>query len=268
MPITNIVEAVRAGVQTAVAVYREQAIVPQIEYGYEWYSSRLSRYWLYESYETNTAYSGFNTQSLLHKQLSKLYKNIDGIYNPVARLTNLYKAYVYGGSIDFEHMTAGAIPIVSDDEALLEAIRQVFTWSQWGQSKSLYVRNGTVMGDSPIWICDDRERQKVRMEILHPSRVRQAEFDEIGNVKSAVIEYRRCDEEDLTQYKPGFSGYSNRVTLNQYYTYTMTATKDEFVTYKNGQEFPFYKDAYGKPVSRWDNEYGFIPLVFAQHMPT
>lgn len=257
-----------AGVRAGIVAWNEKAQVPQEAYGYDSWDARLARYWLYESYLNNTAYSSINTQAALHKAALRLYSQIRPIYNPVARQNRLLTSYVYGGSIDFERMTAGAIPIVSDDDVLLEAIRQLFIWSRWGENKSLYVKWGGVLGDVGIKIVDDRERQKARMEVIHPAKIRDATFDAVGNVQSYVIEYERCEESDPALYRPGIFGGGYDLKPQNWYTYTEIGTKEKFQTFKNGKPFAFYKDADGDPLTEWDNEYGFVPLVIAQHQPT
>jgi hypothetical protein len=227
--------------------------------------ARLSRYWLYEAFENNTAYSNLNLQAAAMKVQNELYKRIRGIYNPVARQNQLLTSYIYGGSIDYEHMTGGAVPIVTDNEALIDALRQVMIWTRWGETKSLYVQWGALLGDVILKVIDDREKQKVRMEVVHPSRIREAEFDAVGNVTSAVIEYMKYDAPKVENFRPTSGGGIDTRNSTQWYTYTEIITKDSFKTFKNGKPFAYFSDASGKLVDSWDNEYGFVPLVVAGH---
>lgn len=255
--------------RAAVAAYNEKDFSPVREWGWETYPARLARYHLYTAYLNNTAYSNIQAMAAQLKLTNRLYKHIRGIYNPVARQNQLLKSYIYGGSIDYEHLTGGAIPLVLNNPNLYDPIKQLFIDSRWGEKKSLYVRWGASLGDNFIKIIDDRAKEKVRMEVLHPGKVREAEFDDVGNVKSVIIEYERFEEPDIALMKPsrlGSMGNINR--LSKVYTYTEKIDKDKFQTFKNGEPFAYYTDANGDPIDEWDNEYGFVPLVKLDHDDT
>lgn len=256
---------VQTGWNAALAAYNPRSLVPVEQYGFDTFESRLSRYATYESYLNNTVYSHINAQSSQHKLLLKLYPNVRAIYNPVKRQNDLLTSYVYGGNLDMEHLKNGAIPIVSKDTAIIDAIRNIFVWSRWGENKSLFVSQGANLGDVFLKVCDDRLKQKTRLEVIHPARVRQIETDSVGNITSAIIQYMRYDEPDLSLQNPGHNGYNAVTSLLQWYTYTEVITKDKFSTYKNGELYPFYMDMNGQPVKEWDNEYGFVPMVMANH---
>lgn len=260
--------AARAGLIAASAAYNAQNTVPVQEYGWDTYAARLGRYWIYDSYRNNTAYSSFNSIALTLKAANNLYKHIRGVYNPVFRQNQLLVSYIYGGSIDMENLTSGAIPIVTGNAALIEAIKQVFTWSRWGENKSIYTRYGALLGDSVLKIIDDREKQKVRMEVLHPGKVRDVELDAVGNVLSILIEYERDPDTDVSSITPGRFSPLNNWQNNKSYTYSEKITKDTFETFKDGEPFAYYADASGKPVAAWANEYGFVPVVMCQHQPS
>lgn len=238
--------AVRAGIQA----YREQALIPTDETKWDDYESRLFRYWFNDAYYNNIAYRSLSKFSTALKHQQGLYKHIRGIYNPVARLTDLYVAKTYGGSLDFDTLTKGAIPIVTDHDALREAIKQLWIWSNWGTKKSLYVRNGAKLGDVGLWIVDDRRREKVRMEVIHPSKLHTVERDNVGNVKRVVFEYQDS-RPDIDQGRE--------------YTYRLEVDKDHYATFKDGELYAFTEDMTGNKVKKWPNEYGFVPLSLAKH---
>ena len=263
----RIMSAARAGIQAAIKRYNEEDLVPVPEYGWDTYEARLSRYWIYASYRNNTVYSNFNTIARQLKAANRLYKNIRGIYNPVFRQNQLLVSYIYGGSIDMENLLGGAIPIVTSNKRLIEPIKQTFTWSRWGETKSLYTRYGALFGDVALKIIDDREKQKVRLEVLHPGKIRDVEFDAVGNVQSVIIEYEREEEVDVDSIRPARLRVFNPMAF-KVYTYTEKITKDKFQTFKDGEPFAFYTDMNGQPVSEWDNEYGFVPIVLCQHQPS
>ena len=68
-------------------------------------------------------------------------------------------------------------------DRIVEAVRQVMKWSNWGQRKTLYARNGSRFGDAVINVTTDFFSQKVRLELLHPGVVREIETGPTGFVK-------------------------------------------------------------------------------------
>lgn len=256
-----------AGYTAFQAAYNNKSLVPQLDYGWDTYPMRRSRYRTYDTYQNNTAYSTINNQAAALKLDNKLYKWVRGIYNPVARFNNLSVAYISGGEIDMDSLTMGCLPVVTDNEAIRTALLQVLEWSRWGEYKALYVETGVNKGDTYIKVIDDRQRQRVRFEVLPAEFVRDAKFDEVGNVKEVIIEYERDEEIDIQNAKPGLLGQVVGSRLKPTYLYTEKITKDKFETFKDGEPFGFYLDENGKPIPSWDNEYGFVPLVHQTHSP-
>lgn len=243
--------------RAALAAWNGQALIPTQQAGWELWSSRLFRYELYDQYYSNNVYSFSDRFSPIHKSAYELYKNIRAIENVVNRLIELYVSKVYGGSINMETLETGAIPFALNDNRTRQAIRRAFTDSNWQTLKSLYVRQGALYGDVGLWIVDDREKQQVRLETLDPRKIKHCTFDSIGNVTEVHIEYYKVEEKDTAT--PGGMPARNM------YLYTLIATEEKFITFKNGTPYAFFKNANGELVSEWDNEYGFVPLVMVQH---
>lgn len=252
--------AIRAGVNT----YRREYLVPLEQYDWDDYYARLFRYYHYETYFLNTVYTSLINYATTHKNKEGLYRSTRGIYNPVSRQNDLLASYVYGGAIDMERLESGAIPVTTDNEALVPALTNVMKWSKWGENKTLYVRWGARLGDVGLWVVDDRERQKVRLEVVHPAKIREVELDDVGNVKAAILEYERTDTTPVDDLQPG----RENVRAEKSYVYTLKVNKERFQTFKDGELYPFYNDANGNPLAEWDNEYGFVPLVMAHHKQT
>lgn len=252
-------KAIQAGWGMAVTTYREEAITPTYNpFGTsDWndYSSRVLRYNFLESYYHNTQYQAINTWLATLKSKYGLYQHIRAIYNPAGRVVDLDVAKTYGGSINLENLDGGAIPIAGADDPLIAALIQIMQWSNWQTAKSLYPRYGAMLGDSVLKVVDDRVRSKVRLEVLHPGKLYDVTLDAVGNVKSAIIEYQVTDHDPATG-------------RDDTYIYTEVIDKDEFVTLRDREEYPFYVDATGTPISRWRNEYGFVPLVLTKHIDT
>lgn len=232
----------------AVLAFNEQALIPTDNYDWNAYQSRLFRYALSEAYYSNIAYRSITTFSSRLKSTSDLYKFVRGIYNPVARLTEAYSAKVYGGQLDFEDLSRGAIPITMASDELKLAIRQLWLWSNWGTQKTLYVRYGAQLGDVFLKVVDEPDKGKVRLEVVHPSKIKECVFDAVGNVKEVNIEYERCEADGKT-----------------WYVYGEKITPDSFVTTKQGKPFDYMNNEGGKGVGEWDNPYGFVPMVLTKH---
>lgn len=215
------------------------------------YESRLARYAWYTSYNNNNVYNELQVRVLRIRQDNRLYRYTRGLRNPVSRLTDICTAKAYGGSIDYQTFASGAIPVLQASDDMKESIRQLLIWSNWGVNKSLYARNAAMLGDSVIKIVDEPDKRRVRLEVLHPSRVKDATFDSVGNVTECCIEYDYEEESAPGNYRT--------------YTYREEIDDKEFRTFRNNEPFGFYNDASGNPVDHWANDYGFVPLRVAHY---
>lgn len=234
-----------------ISTFREEYITPEDQFDWDDYRARLGRYALYEALYNNTAYRGIERWSVAYKNRYELYKHIRGIYNPAYRLVELISAKTMGGMIDWTALKTGAIPVTDADDRLIEALLQVMKWSKWGQAKTLYARRTAMLGDCGLWVVDEPDKEKVRIEILHPSKLKAAEFDSVGNIISASIEYAREWENE---------GGQERSVL-----YRMDVDKEKFATFKDGAPYAWQNDPDGNPMPEWDNPYGFVPLVKADY---
>lgn len=242
-----------AAAQAAIYTFNERALVASEDYDWDNVNARLFRYALAEAYYSNIVYRDIATFSGTLKAQHSLYRSIRGVYNPVYRLVEAYGAKVYGGTLDFEDLSAGAIPIRMATPELMDAIKQVWLWSNWQNDKTLYVRTGAKLGDSAIKIVDEPDKGRVRMEVLHPGKIKDITVDAVGNVKAATIEYRQYDAEK-----------------DRWFTYTEKITKTNpqtvhFATFRDGKPYAFNADTAGNPMPEWDVPYGFIPLVVVHH---
>lgn len=248
---SRVYASMRAGFSAARQTWNARALVPDSPDQWDAYTARLFRYAHWGAYYDNTIYTSLIRYAAQHRAAAHLYKHTRGVYNPVTRLVDMYVDKVYGGVLDTDTLETGAVPIADASPGLIRALRQVWVWSNWGVKKSLYVRTGTKCGDVALKIVDDRQRQKVRLEVLHPGKIRDVVTDDVGNVKTCVIEYERVEKDASGRDKT--------------YVYTETIDKEMFRTFKDGEPFAYYTDMEGRPVFEWANEYGFVPLVLCQH---
>lgn len=235
-----------SGVRAFNYAFNERYLIPVDRFENETYEARTFGYALAESFYHNSVYRSIETFSATLKHQYSLYKHIRGVYNPVYRQNEIIKSKIAGGAIDWENLDTGPYQVVADD-ALKPLITQVWRWSNFGTLKGVYVHMAALLGDCGLWVTDDVERGKVRIEVMHPARIQDADFDESGNVKSAVIEYER-------EWLNPDTGKREDVT------YRMEADKGSFRTLKNGEPFAWHND-----MAEWDNPYGFVPLVVAKY---
>lgn len=214
------------------------------------WDSRKLRYDLGWAYYENSVFvevaSNFRDWVKGHKTQFGLYKYIRNIYNPSYRLGEFWKAHLWAGAL-------ADIPLVFpeavNDEALTEAIMQIWAWSNWETKKDIVPLYGSVMGDVGILIVDDMEHGKVFFDVVHPGNIAFVEKDTMGNIKGYEIQEERQDP---------------RTTREVSVTYTEIAIRDGenvvYTTLLDGKPW-----AWNDIGSTWTRPYGFVPMVLIQH---
>lgn len=241
--------------RAAIITFRYPALapfpVPGVISKDDWdaYEYRLFRYQHYTLFYHNKVFTQLERYRAQHLRERGLYRHTRPLYNPVFRLVELEAAKAYGGALDWDDFSDGAIPLSGANDQVIEAVRQVFKWSNWGERKSLYARNCSRFGDAIINVETDFFSQKVRLGLLHPGVVREIEAGSTGFVKRAVIEYEKQEQGDD---KP--------------WLYTLEIDEDTFATYRDGEPYALHADHFGNLAASWSNPYGFVPLVTAQSL--
>jgi hypothetical protein len=240
--------------------------VPRRDEFFGEFNARLARYKAAEAYYYNTVYDTLDGSASILKQNEKLYKFIRGIENPIRQENNLIVSYSYRGSIDVDTLKGGSMPLRFDNKALEEPIKRVLKWSNFDQHIGEIPQGAALRGDCGIWITSDIERQRVRMTVIDPARVKYTQRDEAGNIKAAILEWTEQEETDVALYMPSRFG---SMKLNQTKTFvkTLKVTRELFQTFKDGEPFAFYADESGKLVSEWPNVFGFVPLKMGGYSP-
>lgn len=228
--------------------YNLNDLIPQDWRNWDDYYSRLNRYEVFGGYYHNIAYHSIVTYSQALKVTERLYKHVRGVYNPVKRLCEGYVSKVYGGMLDTQEATKGAIQIETENAALMEAIKTLWIASKWGQKKSLYVRNGAMAGDSFLKIVDDIHRREVRLEVVDAAKIKELRTNDAGEIESVEFEYY-------------IQGENNR-----HVKYNEKIDRENFMVTVDGKPLGMHTNGRNEPVSDWRNEYGFVPLVHVQHM--
>lgn len=239
--------AVRGAWSGAIQGWNERSFNPVEFSGWDTFNARAMRYTWNQHYYNNSVYSSINTGLRTLKEQHKLYRHIRGVRNPAARLVDLYIAKIYGGMLDLETAKSGAVPIQADD-AIREAIIPLWKTSNFAANKTVYVRHGAMLGDVFIKLVDI-DAQYVAMEFLHPGKVVELKRNARGDIEHAILEYD-VEQDTYGVYKT--------------YRYREEITTETFATFKDGKPHD-YADT-GKV--KWDNPYGFVPLVLAQHALT
>jgi hypothetical protein len=212
------------------------------------FDARMFRYDRYDEWYENVMFSALNAYVTSMRTQMHLYRHIREIYNPVQRLARLESAKVSGGEIDWVNgLKTGAVPIVGADETLVEAIKQILKWSNWGTQKGPYTLQGAKKGDSFLKVIDDIDRARVRLEVLNPRKVRYCQFDEVGNIKTITIQYYATDEEG--------KDFIYREEIDQDFFYYWR------VYNLNADDRAFPREA----SERVPNPYGFVPVRHVPH---
>jgi len=205
--------------------------------------SRLTRYDLLWALYGNAAYTDLIRVLQRYQTDRRFYRYIRGIYNPSRRIVEFYVQHVAGGMLS-TRAGEGALPIETDDETLRAAIGQVWQWSNWQSKKSVMVRHGAALGDTFLKVVDDTNRQKAFIQVLWPGIVSAAEHDDYGNVTAYTIEYSTKDPATGNTYR-----YKEECDKQAFRTF-----RDDVATGYNGAP------------ARWENPYGFVPMVHTQHL--
>lgn len=198
------------------------------------------------SYE-NTVYRRIHNWAIQYLTTYALYKYIRGIYNPSYRLGEFWKSHLWGGVLNLDAGTLGALPIITKNERIRPFIGQVWKWSNWAIEKDVVSLHGSVLGDTIIKVVDDITDSRVYFDVIHPGTISELAKDARGNIKGYVIEYQTADP------------ISKRPV-----TYKEVAMRDGqdviYQTFNNGSPCDW-----GNGASEWSMPYGFIPMVHIQH---
>jgi hypothetical protein len=235
--------ATRAGINAFVRTYSD----PAGEQTRNAFTTRQGDYATWWAYYNNSVFEDLARWGS-YKGRYHLYRGIRSIYNPTRRLVDFYAANVYPGILttDAERLPDGtplAIPLAEDvPPALLNAIGQLWQWSNWQNGKGLLVRYGAAVGDVFAHVVDDVESGKVYPEILWPGLIAALELDSRGNVQMYAIEFDYNDND------------------GQKHTYRREVDKQSIRTLRDNKPFEFDEVPATIP-----NVYGFVPAIWCKH---
>ena len=226
------------------------------------YAGRRARYALYSAlYDASVYRSGVHRWSSSFRQTYGLYRYIRSIESPAASIPSFWQTHLFGGPLDMDagdgQSQPSAIPILTDTAALRPALSQVWAWSNWAIKKDTFAMMGALLGDVGLRVVDDVGRSKVYLQLVHPSSIAALSLDPFGNVKAYEIQEQRAHP---NTGKP--------------VTYRELVEKDgDLVVYRTFLDtmafaWPENVDARGIARAEWHEAYGFVPLVWLNHIDT
>ena len=216
---------------------------------------RLSRYDRYWGLWLNTAYDQLTTYLRSYPENHRLYKKTRGLRNPLGQYADFWQANVWGGPLSTTEQDT-ALPIETENEALLPAIYQVWQWSNWAQKRNVATLHAAVLGDAFLVVVDSVGSGKVYLEARWPGDFKDLSWDAFGNVKRAEIEYNMVDDRGGT--------YTYRMVIEHPSEHGSSAWT-RFTTYRNNIPFAYPENTVdGVAVATWEAPYDFVPVV---HIP-
>jgi hypothetical protein len=202
-----------------------------------------------------------------------LYKHTRNIFNPVHRCVEFHVAHLLGGTLD---RAAGdgvrartAVPIETENERIRPAIAKLWRDGKFAAAKSVWTRYGACMGDAPLIVDDDPERQRVTLRVIHPGHLKWVDWDSAGNVRSYIIERWRYDPQapPVKDLNPTVDPRGTKTMVKYNEEAFVDKGQVTYRTWKNGALYNwrgFTADGAELP-AEWTVPYDFIPLVLAQH---
>lgn len=105
-----------------------------------------------------------------------------GLRNPAHRVVEFYVAKLWPG------MLPEALPIVAENERIIEPIQQVWGWSNFGAQKQVFSRWFACFGDAFLKIATRGDPDQVYFQNLKPQYVTDIQTDERGYLTHARID--------------------------------------------------------------------------------
>src|SRR5690349_17750529 len=139
---------------------------------FESYDARLTRYAVLWAMYENSAYQDIHSFARSYKSAYGLYRHVRGIYNPVLRLGDFWRAHLLSGKLDPEAgdgvAVPSALPILTDNESLRVPIAQVWKWSNMQRLKGVLSLRTSILGDGVLTVNDDPDKGRVSIRWLNP----------------------------------------------------------------------------------------------------
>lgn len=266
-------------VGAAVTAFRKEFLAPGSERlgrdVFDSWDARLVRYALYEAYCGGSPYDGGPGGSHRwadgFKGAMGLYRHTRPVYNPGYCLAEFWAQGLFGGPLDKDAgdggAVASAIPIEGASAAVRAALGPLWRASKLARKKALFGRQGAKFGDAPILLEDDPAAGRLALRFPRPGAFTHVSFDAAGRVLGYILKEARPDPR---QPAPTIATAEAPIRT---VTYGEVASLDaggavRYATYLDGGPWNWRGDgADGRALpSEWEVAYGFVPLVWAQHL--
>ena len=265
--VSRFASAMMSGFASGVTAFQQKWTGTPALFDEDWgeWEYRAGRYeLLWAFYRLNQYDEAIHRWSSRFKFDYKLYADIRTVYGSGRRLGEFWASHLWGGSLDPDAGNGvnipSALPIVQIDEKFRPSLAKLWLDSDWQSKKDVVARYGAVLGDVAIKVVDDRDNGKVRMEPLHPGKIREIERDQYGNVTHYLEVDRRADPEvkRLLGDRASYCDYACQVDLE--------GGEVVFQTTRNGQPYDWPDNPDDAREGVWRRPYGFVPLVLIQHI--
>lgn len=109
-------------------------------------------------------------------------RDVRALRNPANRTVEFYASKLWPGTLP------EALPIVTENERIVEPIERVWKWSNWGMQKQVAARQMAIYGDLFIKVSQTEDRSRVNFEVIKPEYVVDFDTDLRGYVTYARID--------------------------------------------------------------------------------
>jgi hypothetical protein len=174
-----------------------------------------------------------------------------GLHNPSHRVVEFYPAKIWPGALP------GALPIISDNQAIVEPIQQAWKWSNWGAKKQMAARWFALYGDWFVKVVahlnENGETDRVYLQQIKPQYVTEFKEDERG-----FLVFIRLDIPQVSRDKKDPQPYTH--------TEVWDKASGTYRVWKNKYGADARLEQLGEPVvSKEIAEFGidFVPFVHA-----
>lgn len=251
------------------------AVPSMLEMDWDSPVSRRELYKTLDLYRNNTIYESLGLAAFDPDLAANAATDlVRGVYNPVAAIVDAYRNYTLAGSLgpsDDAEADVHIVPGANAQGGLEQAILNIWRWSNLEIEKQMIPEFAANLGDALISVVGrppgtDGSPGKVWLDVHHPSKLTEVKTDDRGNITFARIDETRFPEKSVDAVIRELEGRPT-LTRDQSYTYTAIYTKTEFATFKDGKLYDYANDVAGEG-GRWENPWGFVPLVLIPHKRT
>lgn len=109
-------------------------------------------------------------------------EDLVALRNPVHRVVESYATHLMPGTLP------DALPIIVENERIIDPIHQTWQWSNWNARKQVFARWLALYGDGFIKVVTTEDKRRVFFQLIRPHYVTDMQADERG-----VLEYIRLD---------------------------------------------------------------------------